>query len=84
MYFGSADGKIYRFYQANEHTRRIMCYYDDTVPIKAVWDTPYFTFGHLGHLKKRRGFWLMLAPYHRSGVNIYYRAKGDLKAGQSG
>lgn len=83
LYFGSADGKIYRFYQANEHSAANNVYYDDTVPIKAVWDTPYFTFGHLGHLKKLTGFWLMLAPYHRSGVNIYYRAKGDLKAARA-
>lgn len=78
LYFGSNDGNIYRFYQANEHSAANNVYLDNGVPIKAVWETPYFSFGHLGHLKKLTGFWLMLAPYHRSGVKIYYRAKGDL------
>ncbi len=78
LYFADSAGKIYRFFRESEHSATNNVYMDNGVAIKAVWDTPYFSFGHMGYLKKIIGFWLMLAPYHRSGVKIYYRAKGDL------
>ena len=83
LYFGSDVGKIYRFYQPNEHSAANNIYLDDNDVVKAVWETPYFSFGHLGHLKKLTGFWLMLAPYHRSGVKISYRAKGSLQTART-
>jgi len=77
LYFGTEDGKIYRFFHADEHSAIHNVYQDDGVAIKAIWDTPYFSFDKLGYLKRLVGFWVMLAPYYRSGVNIYYRSAGE-------
>lgn len=79
LYFGTSDGKLMMFSKASEHTATLNAYSDDGKAIRAIWDTPFFSFDELSRYKTLKGFWLMLSPYIRSSVNVYYRAKGELK-----
>mgnify|MGYP004463953303 CR=1 FL=1 len=78
LYFGDNYGKIKVFMLDEENTAVHNAYNDDGEPIRAYWDTPIFTFDTLSRYKTLKGFWLMLSPYRRSSVNIYYRVKGAL------
>ena len=79
LYFGDSDGKIRRFKLANEDTATHPTYSDDGLPIRAYWETPVFSFDTLSRHKTLKGFWVMLSPYWRSSVEIYYRYKGSLR-----
>lgn len=76
LYFGTADGKIKRMYNANEHTVQTNAYEDDGEPVKAYWCTPYFYFDSMIYYKNLRALSLMLAPYSRTSADVYYRAGG--------
>lgn len=76
LYFGTDDGKIKRFYRAGEHSAAHNAYRDDDEAVAARWDTPYLYFDRMNHYKNLKNFAVMLAPYGRSGVKIYYRANG--------
>lgn len=71
LYFGDNDGSVKVF--------KSIIYADDGKPIRAIWDTPYFTFDTLSRYKTLKGFWIMLSPYSRSSIEIYYKVKGELK-----
>ena len=79
LYFGDADGNIKGFKLAGESAATSGVYTDDGRPIRAIWDTPYFTFDTLSRYKTLKGFWIMLSPYSRSSIEIYYKIKGELK-----
>ena len=79
LYFGDSTGRIKAFAFDDEHTAQFDAYADDGAPIRCFWDTPFFTFDELSRYKTLKGFWLMLSPYRRSSVNIYYRIKGELR-----
>lgn len=66
LYFGRNDGKL--------------CVFDGSTtdldePTKAYWSTPLFTLDTLTHYKTLKQFALLLNPYQRSSVDIYYRVK---------
>lgn len=79
LYFGDTDGNIKGFKLAGESTATSALYTDDGRPIRAIWDTPYFTFDTLSRYKTLKGFWIMLSPYSRSSIDIYYKIKGELR-----
>lgn len=79
LYFGDSAGRVKAFAFDDEHTAQFDAYADDGDPIRCIWDTPFFTFDELSRYKTLKGFWLMLSPYRRSSVNIYYRIKGELR-----
>lgn len=79
LYFGDTGGRIKAFAFDGEHTAQFDAYVDDGETIRCIWDTPFFTFEELSRYKTLKGFWLMLSPYRRSSVNIYYRIKGELR-----
>lgn len=79
LYFGDGAGHVKAFALDTEHTAQFDAYADDGAPIRCLWDTPFFTFDELSRYKTLKGFWLMLSPYRRSSVNIYYRVKGELR-----
>lgn len=66
FYFGRNDGKLCKFNDSM---------FDLDEPTKAYWTTPLFTFGELIHYKTLKQFILMLNPYLKSSVDIYYRVK---------
>lgn len=66
FFFGRSDGKLCKF---NESTT------DLDEPTKAYWTTPLFTLNDLVHYKTLKQFILMLNPYLKSSVDIYYRVK---------
>ena len=77
LYFGTVDGKIYKFYNDNDSERNK--YLDDDKPINAYWTTPFLDFGDITRYKTLKGLWVMLNPYLRSSCDIFYRAKGRTK-----
>ena len=60
----------------SEDTVNHPVYNDDGNPIHAYWNTPIFSFNTLYYKKTLRNFHLMLSPYRRSSVEVYYRVKG--------
>lgn len=76
LYFGTDDGKIKRIYKESEHSATNNVYNDDGEPIKCYWCTPYFYFDRMNEWKNLDALAVMLAPYGRSGVDVYYRARG--------
>lgn len=76
LYFGTADGEIKRIYKESEHSAANNVYNDDGEPIKCYWCTPYFYFDRMNEWKNLDALAVMLAPYGRSGVDVYYRARG--------
>lgn len=76
LYFGDTDGKIKVFMLESEDTVNHPVYNDDGNPIHAYWNTPIFSFNTLYYKKTLRNFHLMLSPYRRSSVEVYYRVKG--------
>lgn len=73
LFFGTADGKVKRFMQPGEYG----CYTDDGEAIHAYWDTPIINMDTLARNKTMKNFFLMIAPYNRSSVDIYYRVNGS-------
>ena len=63
----------------SENTAAHNAYNDDGAPIRAYWYTPIFSFETISRYKTLKGFWLMLSPYRRSSVEIYYRYKSNLQ-----
>lgn len=76
LFFGTADGKVKRFMQTGEFN----CYTDDGKAIHAYWDTPIINMDTLARNKTLKNFFLMIAPYNRSSVDIYYRVNGSKTA----
>lgn len=66
LYFGRTDGKLCKFNDTSM---------DLNEPTKAYWTTPLFTFNTLTNYKTLKQFVLMLNPYLKSSVDIYYRVK---------
>lgn len=79
LFFGSTDGKVKRFMLASEDTAQHNAYNDDGAPIRAIWDTPFFTMDVISRHKNLKGFWVMQSPFRRSSINVYYRMHGGLK-----
>lgn len=79
LYFGDNDGKVKIFMLDSENTAAHNAYNDDGEPIRAYWYTPIFSFETISRYKTLKGFWLMLSPYRRSSVEIYYRYKSNLQ-----
>ena len=80
LYFGTEDGKLCRFYRQEEHSPSHNIYVDgDGRVVKAKWVTPYFYFDQMNYYKNLRHFAVMLAPYGRSGIEVYYRSKGQTR-----
>ena len=79
LYFGDQDGKVKLFMLDSENTAAHNAYNDDGAPIRAYWYTPIFSFETISRYKTLKGFWLMLSPYRRSSVEIYYRYKSNLQ-----
>lgn len=76
LYFGTADGKIKRFFLESENDARTNAYEDDGVAVRCYWCTPIFYFDRMNYFKNLQSLAVMLAPYKRSGVDVYYRARG--------
>ena len=83
LYFGDADGKIKVFKLDSEDTGAHPAYSDDGQAIYAYWDTPIFNFGTMFRYKTLKNFHLMLSPYRRSSVEVFYREKGHLRSVKS-
>lgn len=79
LFFGDSDGKVKRFMLDTDDRVGHSAYNDDGEKIRAYWDTPIFTFNTLSRYKTLKGFWLMLSPYRRSSVDVFYKVKGDLQ-----
>lgn len=79
LYFGDQDGKVKLFMLDSENTAAHNAYNDDGASIRAYWYTPIFSFETISRYKTLKGFWLMLSPYRRSSVEIYYRYKSNLQ-----
>ncbi len=79
LYVGDQDGKVKLFMLDSENTAAHNAYNDDGAPIRAYWYTPIFSFETISRYKTLKGFWLMLSPYRRSSVEIYYRYKSNLQ-----
>lgn len=79
LYFGTADGNIMKLYKEAEHSATNNIYHDNGAVIEAVWDTPIFSFDTISKYKTLKGLWVMTAPYVRSSIEVYYRAKGSLQ-----
>lgn len=76
LYFGTNGGQIKRLYRESEHSVVHNAYTDDDVPVKCYWCTPFFYFEHMNEWKNLDALAVMLAPYGRSGVDVFYRARG--------
>lgn len=79
LYFGDVDGNVKRFKLTSEDTGATPAYTDDGASIRAIWDTPYFTFDTLSRYKTLKGFWVMLSPYRRSSIKVFYKTKGNMQ-----
>lgn len=76
LYFGTDNGEIKRFFKANEHTVTMNGYKDDNAAVKCYWCTPFFYFDRMNEWKNLQNLAVMLAPFRRSSVDIFYRARG--------
>ena len=76
LYFGDSAGRVKRFMLAEENTAAHNSYNDDGEPIHAKWKSPILNMETLARYKTLKNFLLMLAPYGRSSVNIYYIVNG--------
>lgn len=73
LYFGDRSGNIKVFMLANEDTAAHPAYTDDGEPIHMYWKTPILTHGTLARYKTLKNFYLMMAPYRRSSIEVFYR-----------
>lgn len=77
LFFGTDDGRICRFYKADEDTAAHPIYWDDDdKPIEAYWKTPYFNHGTITRNKTLKGAWIETVPFRRSSMAIFYRYRG--------
>lgn len=79
LYFGDFDGNVKQFKEDIESAVSRYLYTDDGEPIHAIWYTPYFVLNTISRYKTLKGFWVMLSPYSRSSIKVYYKIKGDLR-----
>ena len=80
LYFGDKSGSIKVFMLDSENTAANPAYKDDGEPIHAYWKTPIFTFDTLARYKTLKNFYLMMAPYRRSSVEVFYRYNSSEKS----
>ena len=82
LYFGTADGKVYRFMEAEEENAS----YDDVAvdgsvenarAIEAVWEIPQTALGSYTNYKTVRNCYITCMPHRRSGVKVYYNTNED-------
>ena len=73
LYFGDRSGNIKAFMLASEDTAAHPAYTDDGEAIHMYWKTPILTHGTLARYKTLKNFYLMMAPYRRSSVEVFYR-----------
>ena len=74
------DNKIFVFKdQTDENAYSDVDENDNLVPVKAYWTTPILYMGDITFKKSLKNLWARLATYDRSGVEIYYRLKGEEK-----
>jgi hypothetical protein len=64
LYFGTADGKIFRFTDGYE---------DDGEPVKWEWTTPWLDFGTLSYYKKVKNVSILAAPDLWQDPHVEYR-----------
>ena len=71
LWFGTADGKLCRFAQAEEDG----AYCDDNAAIDAYWRTPTLPLADWGRVKTVRDVVPTLMPYSRSGATVQYESE---------
>ncbi|WP_346705539.1 hypothetical protein [uncultured Agathobaculum sp.] len=71
LWFGTADGKLCRFRQAEEDD----AYCDDDAAIDAYWRTPTLPLGDWGRGKTVRDVIPTLMPHSRSGATVQYESE---------
>lgn len=79
LYFGDIWGNIRMIWNEADRSATNRIYNDDGRAIEAYWDTPIHTFNTISQYKTMKGMWVMCAPYVRSSVEVYYRAKGNMQ-----
>ena len=75
LFFGGTDGKIYRFKLDSEANP----YLDVATAVSAYWCTPFMYFDRISQKKSLKNLWCLLAAHDKTGVEIYYRVKGEEK-----
>lgn len=68
LYFGTADGRICRFFQDDEAD----AYKDDGENILCYWKTPILNLGYFTHYKTLKNAYAVPSPYVHSEINIDY------------
>lgn len=71
LYFGTKSGKLKCFSDETDLHR----YLDESEPVKAYWITPMLTMDTILNYKVIKQFVVMMNPYNRSSVEIFYRIK---------
>lgn len=72
LWFGTADGKLMRFFREHESES----YYDDGRPITARWTTPELVLGSGTRYKTLRRVYVRLSPCARSGADVFVKEGG--------
>lgn len=75
LYFGTFDGKIHRF-KFPEDTDPFK---DVNIPVIATWTSPFMYMNNITAKKTLKNLWCEIASYDKTGVDIYYRVKGQEK-----
>ncbi len=75
LLFGTADGKVMRFYKDWEQNP----YNDDGKAIDAMWATPLSPLSGWGKYKTVTDFYATLMPYERSSVEILYTTDEEVE-----
>lgn len=78
LFFGTEDGRLAKFNTDIDTTARFS---DDGAPILARWSTRAESFGDFTVRKtlQKRGCGVMIKPYARSGVEVYYLTESSHK-----
>lgn len=78
LFFGTGSGGLARF---NTDIETVSRYSDDGAPITARWSTKAESFGDFTVRKtlQKRGCGVMIKPYSRSGVEVYYLTESSHK-----
>lgn len=78
LFFGTESGRLARF---NTDIETVSRYSDDGAPITARWSTKAESFGDFTVRKTlhKRGCGVMIKPYSRSGVEVYYLTESSHK-----
>lgn len=48
------------------------------VPVISYWTTPILNMGNITALKTLKNLWVRIARYQKSGVEIYYKVRGEI------